>query len=141
MTLLDTTILLGSLLLATGLLSLSLLIESRALAAGEGSKKDKLAKKVAGLTYKMIIPVGSAMVIAGCVWWDLLKGIPIAAGFTLIAASVTFLVQSKSLTATGDGAVRWGHLVKVLAWVLFGVVIVGLGFLVFLVVSMALNWH
>lgn len=141
MTLLDITILLGSLLLATGVLSLSLLIQSYALTATDGSKKEKLAKNVAGLTCKLIIPVGLAMVIAGCIWWDLLKGISIAVGFTLIVASITFLVQSKSLTVSEDEAVRFGRRLKVLAWVLLGAVIVGLGFVVFFVIKMALNWH
>lgn len=141
MELLEITILLGSLLLATGVLSLSLIIQSRALTTTDESRKDRLARKVERLTYKLIIPIGLAMVVAGCIWWDLLRGISIGVGFTLIVAAVTFLVQSKSLTVGEDKAVGFGKLVKVLAWVLFGAVIVGLGFVVFFVIKMALIWH
>ena len=140
MTLQDIAILQGSLLIATGVLSLRLLIQSRTLTTTDESKKDKLARTVVGLTYKLIIPVGLAMVIAGCIWWDLLKGTSIAVGFTLIVASITFLVQSKSLTVSGDEAVRFGRRVEVWAWILFGAAVVGLGFPVFWVIKMALNW-
>jgi hypothetical protein len=56
-------------------------------------------------------------------------------------ASITFLVQSKSLTISGDEAVRFGRRVKVWAWVLLGALIVGLGFFVFFVIEMTLIWH
>jgi hypothetical protein len=141
MALLDNTVLLGSLLLATGVLSVRLLMQSYALTATDASKKDKLAKNIQGLTCKFIIPLGLAMVIAGCIWWDLLKGTSIVVGSTLIVASITFLVQSKSLTISGDEAVRFGRRVKVWAWVLLGALIVGLGFFVFFVIEMTLIWH
>ena len=139
MGLLDITVLLGSLLLATIVLSVRLLLQSYALAATDANKKIRLARTIKGLTCKLIMPIGLAMVIAGCIWWDLLRGTAIAVGFTLMVASITFLVQSKSLTISGDEAIRFGYRVKVLAWLLFGAVIVGLGFVVFFVVKMSLN--
>ena len=133
--------LLGSLLLVMAVLSLTLIMQGRALTVTDASKKDKLAKNIEKLTYKLIISVGLAMVIAGFIWWDLLKDTFIPVGFTLLAASVTFLVQSKSLAVSGDEAVGFGRYVKVLAWVLFAVTIVGLGFLLFYFIKMALIWH
>ena len=133
--------LLGSLLLVMAVLSLALIIQGRALTVTDASKKDKLAKNIEKLTYKLIISVGLAMVIAGFIWGDLLKDTFIPVGFTLLAASVAFLVQSKSLAVSGDEAVRFGRYVKVLAWVLFAVTIVGLGFLLFYFIKMALIWH
>lgn len=133
--------LLGSLLLVMAVLSLTLMMQGRALTVTDASKKDKLAKNIEKLTYILTISVGLAMVIAGFIWWDLLKDTFIPVGFTLLAASVTFLVQSKSLVVSGDAAVGYGRYVKVLAWVLFAVTIVGLGFLLFFFIKMALNWH
>ena len=137
----DNMVLLGSLLLVMAVLSLTLIIQGRALTVTDASKQDKLAKSIEKLTYKLIISVGLAMVIAGFIWWDLLKDTFIPVGFTLIAASVAFLVQSKSLAVKGDEAIGFGRYVKVLAWVLFAVTIAGLGFLLFLLIKMALNWH
>jgi len=133
--------LLGSLLLVMAVLSLTLMMQGRALTVTDASKKDKLAKNTERLTYKLIISVGLAMVIAGFIWWHLLKDTFIPVGFTLLAASVTFLVQSKSLGVSGDEAVGLGRYVKVLAWVLFAVTIVGVGFLLFFFIKMALIWH
>jgi len=132
--------LLGSLLPVMALLSLVLIIQGLTLTATDASKKDKLAKNIRKPTYILII-LGCVMVIAGCIWWDLLKDAFIPVGITLIAAAITFLVQSKSLAVSGDEAIRFGRYVKVVAWVLFVVMIVGLGFWFFFFIRMALNWH
>ena len=132
--------LLGSLLPVMALLSLVLIMQSLALTVTDASKKDKLAKDIRKPSYILII-VGFAMVIAGCIWWDLLKDAFLPVGVTLIAASITFLVQSKSLAVNGDESVRFGRHVKALAWVLFVVTIVGLGFWLFFFIKMALIWH
>ena len=131
--------LLGSLLVVIALLCLVLIMQSRALTATDASKKDKLAKDIEKSTYIFIIPTGSAMVIAGFILWDLLSASFIPVGFTLIAASVTFLVQSKSLSVSGDKAIRFGRYIKVLAWVLFAVTILGLVFLLLPLIKMALT--
>jgi hypothetical protein len=132
--------LLSSLLLGIGLLSVRLIIQSRALTATDVSKKDKLAKKIQGVTY-VILGFGLAMLIAGCIQWNLLRDSYIPFGSVLIVASITFLVQSKSLTVSGDEAVRFGRFVKVWAWIVFGAVIVGFGFFIFFLIKMALIWH
>lgn len=135
-------VLLGSLLLAMAVLSLRLIIQSRVLTETDKIRSNRLAKLIEKLTYVLIIPVGLIMVIAGCIWWDLLKDAFIPVGFTLIVASIIMLVQSKSLTVSGDNAVRFGRYIKVLAWVLAGVTVVGLGFLVFFFIkALALIWH
>jgi len=127
-------VLLGSLLLAVAVLSLRLMIQSHILTATNESKKDRFAKLVQKLNYVLIIPIGLIMLIAGCVWWNLLKDNFIPVGVTLIIASITMLVQSKSAIVSGDKAIRFGRYIRVLSWVLAVAIIIGFGFLIFLAI-------
>lgn len=132
--------LMGSLLPTMAVLSTVMIVQSRALAVTDASEKIKLAKDIEKVTYRLLIPAGLAITIAGFIGWDLLKDASISVGFSLIAASVAFLVQSKSLSVSGDQAIRFAHSTKVWAWILFVGVIIGLGFLLFPFIKLVLNY-
>lgn len=130
--------LLGSLLPTIAVLSTVLIVQSRALTAIDAGKRDKLAKDIEKVTCRLLLPAGLAILIVGFIWWDLLKDTSIPVGFTLLAASVSFLVQSKALSVSGDKATRFGRYIRVWAWILFAVIIIGLLVLLFPFIKLGL---
>ncbi len=126
-------ILIGSLALATSVLSLSLMIQSKMLIVDE-VKRAKLNKLIQKMNYIGSGPLGLIMVVAGCIWWDKLKDSFIPVGMTLIIASISMLVQSRTLELNGNSAIRFGKYLNILAWILAISSTIGLIAVVFLLI-------
>jgi len=111
--------LLGSIGLTMSVLGLSLIIQSRVLLDGD-DKLTKLGKQLKKLAYLVSIPIGFVLVIIGFLMPVFMESF-LSVGVVLIIVSITILVQSQALSATGDKTVSLGRKIRVWAYICAGV--------------------
>jgi len=127
------TALLGSLALAIAVLSLRLILQSRALGANDANKKIELARQTETISLWVAAPIGLAMLIVGLVVSSLENSF-LPVGMTLLGTAITMLIQSKSLNLPSEKISSFARYIKTLAFVCAGASIIGLIAVLYLLV-------
>ena len=107
----------GSIALATAVLALGLIIESRILLSNPDQLK-LLTKRIQKFAVIVAIPLGIIFIIVGSIWLTSI-GSFISVGVTLIIIAIALLVQSKILSNPNDPSLqKFGKLIRIYAIIL-----------------------
>lgn len=126
--------LLGSLALSIAVLSLRLILQSRALTAMDENKRINLAKQIEKVSLWVATPLGLVMLILG-IAINSLENSFLPVGVTLVGTSITMLVQSKSLNLPNSKMSSFSKFLKILAFVCAGAAVLGLVVVIYLLVK------
>ena len=108
---------------STAGLAFSLIIQSGILLATPDRLK-LFARQVQKLALIVAMPIGFILVIVGSIWFPS-SGSFIVVGVTFIILAISLVVQSRILSSPGDQSLkRFGKLLKILAFVLCGAVVI-----------------
>jgi hypothetical protein len=107
-----------SVILAVAALALRLKLQSKLLSADNDADRRRLGKQTIIITLVTIAPVSIGMVIAGFLVKEIQDSF-ISVGFTLMALTLTILIQGNSLNYTGEKAKSYGRKINIYAMIFF----------------------